>query len=223
MTDSFDLPQDPTPCGVGTLGPHGGPLGTEHWPRVIGLSAKKRHGKDTFGAQLQALGYVRVAFADALYEEVADAYGVSVACLQDPATKETPMAALDGRSPRRCLQEHGMRRRAADPDYWIRRVEAVVQDPTRRFVVTDVRLPDEAETVARYGVVVRISRPGLPMADDSHISETALDSYPFRYRLTNREGEPWGLLCDWFALMRESAANNGEKDRAVPGGDEGGV
>ncbi len=209
MTDSFDLPQNPTPCGVGTLGPHGGPLGTEHWPRVIGLSAKKRHGKDTFGTQLQALGYTRVAFADALYEEVARLHGVYVSCLQDPATKETPMAALGGQSPRVCLQEHGMRQRATDPGCWIRRVEAIIRDPTRRFVVTDVRLPDEAETVARYGVVVRISRPGLPAAPDVHISETALDSYHFQYRLTNREGDPAGLLRDWIAVMQELAAYRG--------------
>jgi hypothetical protein len=206
MTDSFDLPQNPTPCGVGTPGAHGGPLGTGHWPRVIGLSAKKRHGKDTFGAQLQALGYVRVAFADALYEEVAEAYGVSVARLQDPATKEMPMAVLGGASPRVCLQNHGMRRRAADPLYWIRRVEALLCDSTRRFVVTDVRLPNEAEMVARYGVMVRITRPGLSAAPDAHISETALDSYPFQHRLTNREGDPAGLLRDWIAVMRAEAA-----------------
>ena len=210
MTGPFDLTQYATPCWVGQH-TQGGPVGTEHWPRVIGLSAKKRHGKDTFGAQLQALGYVRVAFADALYEEVSRLHGVYVSCLQDPATKEMPMAALGGQSPRVCLQEHGMRQRAADPLYWIRRVEAIVQDPTRRFVVTDVRLPDEAETVAHYGVVVRITRPGLPVVPDAHISETALDSYPFRYRLTNREGNPAGLLQDWIALMQEPATHAGEQ------------
>ena len=203
MTGPLDLTQYATPCWVGEHR-QGCPMGTEHWPRVIGLSAKKRHGKDTFGAQLQALGYARVAFADALYEEVADAYGVSVARLQDPATKEMPMAALGGASPRACLQNHGMRRRAADPEYWIRRVEAVVQDPTRRFVVTDVRLPDEAAAVARYGVVVRITRPGLPAAPDYHISETALDAYPFRYRLTNHEGDPASLLRNWMAVLDAS-------------------
>ena len=174
-------------------------------PRIIGLSAKKRHGKDTLGALLTAHhGYQRIAFADALYAEVAARYGISVEALQDPATKESPLEALGGRSPRVVLQDYGMQRRAEDEEYWVRQVHAVVNDgtkPARRWVITDVRLPNEASFVERHGILVRVERPGYPDSGDRHVSEMALDDWPFQYRIANREGEPEAMLHDLLAQV----------------------
>ena len=157
-------------------------------PRVIGLSGKKRHGKDTLGWQLGLLGYQRLAFADALYDEVAADTGVPVAELQRADCKEKPRPELGGLSPRVFLQEYGMRRREADEDYWVRQVARVVQtNRSLRFVITDVRLPNEARFVEEHGVLVRVLRP-LAAARDMHISETALDNWPFVFTVTNEEG-----------------------------------
>ena len=157
-------------------------------PRVIGLSGKKRHGKDTLGWQLGLLGYQRLAFADALYDEVAADTGVPVAELQRADCKEKPRPELVGLSPRVFLQEYGMRRREADEDYWVRQVARVVQtNRSLRFVITDVRLPNEARFVEEHGVLVRVLRP-LAAARDMHISETALDNWPFVFTVTNEEG-----------------------------------
>lgn len=183
------------------------PDNTTDLPRLIGLSAKKRHGKDTLGALLVAhYGYQRIAFADALYAEVAVRYGISVEALQDPATKESPLEALGGRSPRVVLQDTGMQRRSEDEEYWVRQVHAVVNDntkPARRWVITDVRLPNEAAFVERHGILVRVERPGYPDSGDRHVSEMALDDWPFRYRIANREGEPEAMLSDLLAQVRE--------------------
>ncbi len=180
------------------------PDNTTDLPRIIGLSAKKRHGKDTLGALLVAHhGYQRIAFADALYAEVAARYGLSVEALQDPATKESPLEVLGGRSPRVVLQDTGMQRRAEDEEYWVRQVHAVVNDgtkPTRRWVITDVRLPNEAAFVERHGILVRVERPDYPDSGDRHVSEMALDDWPFRYRIANRDGEPEAMLRDLLAL-----------------------
>ena len=158
-------------------------------PRVIGLSGKKRHGKDTLGWQLGLLGYQRLAFADALYDEVAADTGVPVAELQRADCKERPRPELGGLSPRAFLQEYGMRRREVDEDYWVRQVARVVQtNRNLRFVITDVRLPNEARFVEEYGVLVRVTRPLARTALDAHISETALDGWPFRFAVINEEG-----------------------------------
>lgn len=71
---------------------------------VIGMVGAKGSGKDTCAAVLvKELGFKRVAFADKLYKEAADAYGVSVAFLGNRDTKETDLAAL---SLERCTNLH---------------------------------------------------------------------------------------------------------------------
>ena len=63
--------------------------------RLIGLLGVKGSGKDTLAKYLiDHRGYVRTAFADALYQEAADAYLVSVDFLNRRDTKETEMSAL---------------------------------------------------------------------------------------------------------------------------------
>jgi hypothetical protein len=62
--------------------------------QVVGLIGLKGSGKDTAATFLRARGFVRVAFADALYQEVAETYGVQLDLLQSRDTKETPLEAL---------------------------------------------------------------------------------------------------------------------------------
>ncbi len=176
-----------------------------HMPRVIGLSGKKRHGKDTLGAQLVAEGgYRRVAFADALYREVSELTGVSVSVLQDAANKERAMRELGGKSPRQFLQEHGMRRREDDEDHWVNQVDNMVcGEPQARFVITDVRLPNEARWAERHGILVRVMRPGCP-ATDTHISEMALDDWPFQYKVLNVEGQSQKMLSSLLAMLERA-------------------
>jgi hypothetical protein len=63
--------------------------------QVIGLIGVKGAGKDTAAAILiEKFGFQRVAFADALYREVAEAFGVTVEFLGNRDTKETPLDEL---------------------------------------------------------------------------------------------------------------------------------
>lgn len=126
-------------------------------PVIIGLIAAKGAGKDSLAAAMAALGYTRLAFADALYAEVADAYGCTVADLQVRETKESPQPwlapavcrnkdfalycegylAREGRtggrqepmSPREVLQQWGTFRRQTDKEYWLKQVENVLRSP----------------------------------------------------------------------------------------------
>ncbi len=63
--------------------------------KIIGLLGVKGSGKDTCAGYLVSLkGFRRIGFADALYQEVADAYGVTVDFLGNRETKETPLERL---------------------------------------------------------------------------------------------------------------------------------
>lgn len=63
--------------------------------QIIGLLGVKGSGKDTCAQFLtDEQDYARIGFADALYEEVADAFGVTVAFLGNRETKEKDLPEL---------------------------------------------------------------------------------------------------------------------------------
>lgn len=151
-------------------------------PRIIGLTGPAGCGKDTVADLLVAhQGFVKIAFADPLYSEVAAAFNVSVEYLKCRETKEHPMSALAlrrcappgfldrittvhalaskttdldaPRSPRQILQWWGTDyRRAGRPDYWTAKLLARLNNwIDRNFVVTDCRFADEVALVRRNG------------------------------------------------------------------------
>ncbi len=61
---------------------------------LIGLLGVKGCGKDTAAAYLGQHGFIRMAFADDLYEEVAAAFGVTPHFLARREYKETPLERL---------------------------------------------------------------------------------------------------------------------------------
>jgi hypothetical protein len=167
-------------------------------PPLIGLSGKKRAGKDTFAGGLIARGATRVAFADPLKEA---AYGLNpiigrpafpgVLAPQSDVRLATYVDALgwerakENPEVRRTLQEFGVKIREIDPAFWVRAGMMRAASIDGPVVVTDVRFPNEAEAIsAAGGVLVRIDRPGL-VSTDEHPSETALDDYPFDLVVVN--------------------------------------
>lgn len=171
-------------------------------PLIIGLTGQPGSGKDTCAQALAPYGFAAVAFADALRLEVAQVWHLDPRMLTDRATKEVAHPALaiehctdkrflhwaayhglslhDARSPRWLMQRWGSEfRRAQDPAYWVGQVEQWIAQQMahgrQRFVVTDVRMPNEADLVRRLGgYVLRVHRPELPaMAADTagHSSE----------------------------------------------------
>lgn len=152
---------------------------------IVGLSGKKRSGKDTFAQVLvDEFGFTRVAFADALKETVlrlnpiVDAFNtgawVATTRLADVVGGEGWEKAKERPEVRRLLQEHGLAIREVMPSFWI---DAAMKkaDEFERVVLTDVRFPNEADAVGE-GLLIRIDRPAL-MTFDEHLSETALDDY----------------------------------------------
>lgn len=177
---------------------------------MVGLLAKRGCGKDTVADYLvEEYGFTRIAFADALYEEVAQMYGVTVAFLQSRDTKEIPAEVLGGQSPREVLQEHGMLRRENNgADYWVNILRDKMLTENGRYVISDVRMPNEyAMLTSSGGVNIRITRPSLEAergsgaATDAHVSETALDGAPTRFQLVNHEEDFRGLYTQVDEVM----------------------
>lgn len=177
---------------------------------LIGLSGRKRSGKDSFAAHLVAEhGYTRLAFADALRDAALAldpfvSFGVESNGYEygyngewypshEPyATRLSEYVSTGGWDEakelpevRRTLQRFGVGIREVMPDFWLR----VVADRSTQIpgpvVVTDVRFPNEAEWVeAAGGDLVRIERPGIDTSD-THESETALDDRPATFTVVN--------------------------------------
>lgn len=166
--------------------------------RVIGLSGKKRVGKDTVAAILASQhGYIRKSFA-----------GI----LKDMALAIDPMVSLDGSDDlggtttydhayarlseivephgweiakgfpdvRRFLQRlgtEGIRGHLGD-DTWVNALFSRLE-PGGHYVITDCRFPNEARAVkSSGGIMLRVERPGADVTDP-HPSEVALDDWNF--------------------------------------------
>jgi hypothetical protein len=171
-------------------------------PLIIALTGRPGAGKDSIADVLAPQqGFARIAFADALRREVAEAWRIDMRMLTDRHTKELPLPALaagmcsdpafmrwvaDGgdsltepRSPRWALQRWASFKRRFIPDYYARIVERWIGRQIGcgwdRIVVTDLRDPVEETMLRRLGVqVVRVHRPelaALPADTAMHVSE----------------------------------------------------
>lgn len=189
-------------------------------PIVIGLSGYAQTGKDTAALAFGALDFTRLAFADALRESL---YALNPTIkvkgnwtkLQTHVQKVGWEQAkkLDG--VRALLQRMGTEavRNVIAEDAWTnvvrRRIEGAyagfdTQPEPARYVITDVRFPNEAKLIKELGGEVwRIEREGFGPVN-GHPSETALDDWPFDAIVANE-----GDLTTYTNTVAETAARRG--------------
>lgn len=174
---------------------------------LIGVTGKKRSGKDTLAQALTGVGFVRVAFADPIRDL---AYALDplvwveadeqhmlpqavrllgrgsshrLAWLVDVVGWE---AAKDTREVRRTLQRLGVDagRKVLGESVWLD-LGMTAAARHEDVVITDVRFPEEADAVRTAGGrVVRVTRPGVT-SFDTHATETAMDGYPVDVEVVN--------------------------------------
>jgi hypothetical protein len=154
------------------------------------LSGWAGSGKDAAATLLcEEFGFQRVAFADALKEDVAAATGIPVALFHDTATKDYP---LEGVAPRSLLIQHALAARATDPDIYSRRVaELLSVSQEQKTVISDWRYPREYEYLRRTIpdakiLRVRIVRPTVTQRNTA--SEKALDGEQMDVVIRNDAG-----------------------------------
>ena len=178
---------------------------------IIGLSGYARSGKNTVGQILEDdYGFRQESFAQALKNVAAeinpvlnDTFGgyrtlaaLFLAHRDWDAVKDAVPAA------REFLQRLGVAcRDQIGPDVWVdalaRRLSV---HPSARYVITDVRFPNEAEFITnRGGQVWRIERSGTRPVNE-HTSETALDEWCFDRIIVND-----GSLADLRRAVLEGA------------------
>jgi hypothetical protein len=76
------------------------------------------------------------------------------------------------------LQFWGVFRRQESPDYWVKKVEAQIQeDKPTVALISDCRFDNEKRWVEKYGECVRVDRPSVK-SPNAHISEEALAGVP---------------------------------------------
>ncbi len=156
-------------------------------PVVVGLTGYARSGKDSFAETLIAeYGFERIAFADALKLFVRMiSPRINDLVIDDGRGWE---GAKQDERIRRLLQNVGLAaREVLGEDVW---VQAALRDLRRdgRYVVTDVRFPNELEAIhALGGEVLRLLRPLVGPAND-HVSESALEDAPIDRAIQNDRG-----------------------------------
>lgn len=162
--------------------------------KLVALCGLHGAGKDTVADALPAR---KLAFADVLYREVAQAFDLMVSDLKCRGIKEVALRSLrltrcaddcflefNGsedweapRSPRQILQWWGDYRRAQDPDYFVKRARQELVDwdwatPDGTYVLTDCRFPNEARMVRQLGGQIwQVVRPGHNPPCNGHASE----------------------------------------------------
>jgi hypothetical protein len=162
---------------------------------LVGLSGYAQTGKDTSGAMMvEEAGFTRLAFADALKSVALDSDTDLRNAVRYAGWEETKQSHPHARL---FLQHLGVAARDhIDQDVWVNAALRNVS-PGGRFVVTDVRFPNEAAAIrARGGFVVRVERPGTGPVN-AHASETALDDFEFDATLRNT-----GTLDDLRSRVR---------------------
>jgi hypothetical protein len=176
---------------------------------LIGISGKKRAGKDTVARFIGEWGQRhlwrvdRRGFADGLKQEVA----AWLTCELIRAGWDTETAAARGlwaayppeaakEKSRPLLQWWGgeFRRELFGEDYWLKKMDAWLQRPElypsahRIVVIPDVRMANEFDFVRqRGGLLIRVERSQV--LTDWHASETALDGRDdWDWRIDNNAG-----------------------------------
>lgn len=184
-----------------------------HLPTVIGMHGYARSGKDTVAQFLAPFGYKRLAFADRLRECMyalnpiigADSYGRLIR-LRDAVdevgwdeAKSVVLAKDEDPEIRRLLQVFGTEvgRELLSDSIWVDIVldqikEGWRENQSARFVITDVRFPNE-EVGLRTGLgflrtidiqLWKVTRPGVNPVN-SHVSDAGLADSLFDKVLSN--------------------------------------
>jgi hypothetical protein len=160
---------------------------------VIGITGKKRSGKDTFAARLiEEHGFTQVRFADPL-RAMLKAQNPIVDFIEwgtEQSPEEVRLTDVLGPEDdwevakelpevRRLMQALGTEagRDILGTNIWVNTALKMVEAIDGPVVITDARFPNEAELVTDIGTLVRITRPSLGVSTDLHPSETALDDW----------------------------------------------
>jgi len=159
-------------------------------PLIVLLSGWAGSGKDAAASLLvEEMQFDRVAFADALKEDVSRATSIPIHYFNEVSYKDTPLQGIR-KTPRDLLLEHALAARAEDPDIYSRRIAARIRplsSALQHIVVSDWRYTREYEFMKKnldaHIVRGRILRSLITPSSDP--SEHDLDNEIFDFTIVN--------------------------------------
>jgi hypothetical protein len=171
---------------------------------LVGIAGSKRSGKTLLANLLaERYGLLHTSFAAPIREFTANLLGGTLEQLE--VEKESPIAWLDGKTPRFIMQTMGTdwARQMVCHDIWVRVCMRKVSG-AGRAVISDVRFPNEAKAIRDAGGhVIRLHRwDGAKY--DGHISELPLNDSLIDCELTNDFDNPTELLNAAEAALRHA-------------------
>lgn len=180
--------------------------------KVVGLGATAQVGKDTAAEYIEAKypGAKRVAFADKLKKIAMDLFGLSWEQCYGPVEVKEAVDPRYGLTPREILQGIGEKMREIYEDIWVDTVfyttiPELQRQGYNKFVISDVRYPNEADTIHdRGGLVVKIEREagGVSVGAD-HSSETAMVDYKLYHKIMENNGTLDEFFADVDSLVED--------------------
>lgn len=168
--------------------------------KLIALCGAAGAGKDTVADMLPLK---KLAFADKLYEEVAEEFNVTVPWLRDRDIKDNPQPSLFGMTGREALCMVADRNREDDPDCYVTALIKRIDGPC---VITDVRFHQEAEVLRELGAEIwQVVRPGVIAGSSGHASD--VDGSQFEPdRIIVNDGSIQDLQKKvWFEILSNNA------------------
>lgn len=178
--------------------------------QVFGITGRKYHGKDTAARELVLHGFDLLRFADPLknmlraFYQTMELSSAEIERRLEGDLKEVPCIYLNGRTPRYAMQTLGAEwgRDLIHPDLWIDSLMRRAQGRDK-VVISDVRYPNECETVKRLdGKVIRVDASDRVGANQfsNHSSETQINALPADVEIDNN-GTPFELSCAVKAVL----------------------
>ena len=148
---------------------------------VIGITGKKRHGKDTVSDYLVSkYGFKKYVLADTLKRGLKEMFGLTDDQLWGD-NKEVKDKFWNY-SPRELMQIIGtdLIRKQFDQDFFVKSLrKKILEDSPDRAIVSDIRFSNEAKMIEDLGgIVYRVERKSIKN-EDSHCSENDLDNKEF--------------------------------------------
>jgi hypothetical protein len=178
---------------------------------LIGLTGKKRSGKDTVAACIQTYfekqgKSIQIeAFARPIKDILNQVFHIEDETIE--LDKEVPIQRWGDRSPRVLMQSIGDVLRGIDEDIFIKHMQHRIQTSNADiFIISDIRFANEADLIQRdQGGMIWCIDAGLRIgtSKDTHKTEKGIPSQYYDYTVYNNESQD-KLSNEVYRILNET-------------------
>ena len=168
------------------------------FPQIIGITGRKFNGKDTLGNYLvENYEYKKLSYADPIKDISRILFGFNDEQLYgnskeiiDPNWDVTPRTVMQFLGTEIFRKQMHQIIPNIEENFWIKCLEVKMinelkENPNKRFVICDVRFPNELEAIKKLGgIVIRVKR-NLSTNGDTHESEKFIDELDVDFEIEN--------------------------------------